>query len=152
VITVRDEDSRVRLVERYGVTVPPVIATADPVLSMRVPGSAKIRSVLEDKRIATGGEPFVVINFAYGVDRRDQLLDFVARTTDHVVDAFGARVLVIPMNVTPNADRLGMEKVLNRAWDERRALRSQISQARSSLRTAASANAEYFRKLANQRA
>lgn len=113
-ITVRDEDSRIRLMNRFGVTRPGVITTADPVLSMSVPGDAEVRSILESKQVATGEAPLVVINFAYGTDRREQLLDFVARTADYVISTFGAQVLFVPMNLLQDADRSGMEKVFAR--------------------------------------
>ncbi|MCP5045429.1 MAG: hypothetical protein GY944_30745 [bacterium] len=114
VITVRDEDSRNRLVNDLGVTKPPVITTADPVLSMSVPAGSEVRSILQRIGSSDSDAPLCIINFAYGQDRREELVDFIARTADHVISRFGARVLFIAMNVQQGQDRLGMEQVLER--------------------------------------
>ncbi|MCP5056943.1 MAG: hypothetical protein GY937_09500 [bacterium] len=114
VITVRDQDSKDRLMHALGVERPRILATADPVLALG--GSPEIDATesLRPGESGSSRRPLVVINFAYGVDRRDALLDFISSTADHVISEFGARVLFVPMNVMPTADRCGMQGVLAR--------------------------------------
>ncbi len=114
VITVRDEDSRVRLTQDLGVTRAPVITTADPVLAISIPRRDDASAILHRAGLDDDRDSVCVINFAYGADRRDELLDFMAKTADHAVSSFGTNVLFVPMNHRPDADRRGMEQVCDR--------------------------------------
>jgi polysaccharide pyruvyl transferase WcaK-like protein len=113
-IVLRDEDSKVRLVGSFGVDRARVVATADPVLALRVPSQEEMWRKARAFGVTVEGPPVVVINFAYGIDRREILLDFFAALADHVVKEFGARVLFVPMNMAETKDRAGMERALSR--------------------------------------
>lgn len=50
-----------------------------------------------------------MINIAYEIDKVKIRLDFFAGLADHVVNKFGKRALLVPMNVAENTDRVEME-------------------------------------------
>ncbi len=114
VITVRDEDSRTRLVDDLGVPGARVVTTADPVLGLQPPSTLEMDRFATDLDPNDDARPLVIINFAYGVDQRETLLDFIAQSADHVISNLGARVLFIPMNIQRTADRIGIERVIER--------------------------------------
>jgi len=47
--------------------------------------------------------------FAYDIDKVKIPLDFFAGLADHVVNEFGAPVLLVSMNVAEDTDRIEME-------------------------------------------
>ncbi len=51
----------------------------------------------------------VVINIACDIDKVKIPLDFFADLADHVVNKFGARVVLVAMNVAENTDRVELE-------------------------------------------
>jgi len=113
-ITLRDEDSKKRLVEDLGVRRAPVVTTADPVLALQIPSDQEMDAIAVRLGLETDKRPLVVINFAYGLDRRDTLIDFIAKTADYAIEQFGARILFVPMNILPSTDRFGMSQVIQR--------------------------------------
>ncbi|MGB0618616.1 MAG: polysaccharide pyruvyl transferase family protein [Myxococcota bacterium] len=117
VITLRDEDSKQRLTHELGLSRAPIHATADPVLGLSLPTESKMDSFVASRGLDDPSRPLVVINFAYGIDKRNDLLDFVARCAEHVIARWGARVLFVPMNLYATTDRRGMELVLDRMED-----------------------------------
>lgn len=119
VITVRDEDSRLRLENELGLARAPIHTTADPVLGLSLPPEDEMDEFCTARSLDADERPLIVINFAYGVDKREALLDFVAACADHAIRTFRARVLFVPMNVYATTDRRGMELALER-MEERR--------------------------------
>ena len=69
--------------------------------------AAKLGCFKDDK-------PVVAISFAYGVDTRAELIQFVADMSDYVVNGLGANVLFIPMNIIASNDRAGVLKVVEK--------------------------------------
>ncbi|MDP6977512.1 MAG: polysaccharide pyruvyl transferase family protein [Myxococcota bacterium] len=114
VITVRDEDSRVRLTQSFGVDPARVITAADPVLALSVPDDGGTCLLDQQTDWNEDDAPLCVINFAWGKDRREALVDFIAAAADHVISDCGARVVFIPMNMRLDADRRGMEEVVSK--------------------------------------
>jgi hypothetical protein len=51
----------------------------------------------------------VVINIACDIDKVKIPLDFFAGLADHVVNEFGARVVLVAMNVSEDTDGVEME-------------------------------------------
>ena len=90
-ITVRDEDSK-NLFRELGVVKPPIIVTADPVLSLEGTDNSKIF----DSEKLSGSSPF---NFAISVRSWNSSFDFlpvIADCADRVIKKFNARVVLIP--------------------------------------------------------
>jgi polysaccharide pyruvyl transferase WcaK-like protein len=113
-ITVRDADSRRRLSSYYRVSKPPLFATADPANTLSVPPAAEIDAFLAAQSIAKGDRPLVGISFAYGIDKRDELLAFIAETADHLATTIQARVVFLPANIREENDRFGMGRVMEK--------------------------------------
>jgi len=113
-ITLRDEDSHLRLVNDLGIDSTRVVTTADPVLGLEVPSPLEMDKIAHDLGLDDDPRPLAVINFAYGIDRRPELLDFIAQSADYLISKCEARVLFIPMNIQATTDRAGMELVHER--------------------------------------
>ncbi len=92
-ITVRDEASR-RELERLGVTRPPVVVTADPVLSLEPPSPAQ-RPFLREARMPGKG-PLVGI-FPREWRGREDYKAILAKAADHLARRVKASVALIPM-------------------------------------------------------
>lgn len=113
VITLRDEESK-QLLEKYEVTKPPMITTADPALSLNVPSQKEINEFFEKQGIWSDENPLMGISFAYTKDRRDELISFIAEIADYLISKMDAKIVFIPMNILPQYDRLGMVKVIEK--------------------------------------
>ena len=113
-ITLRDENSKKRLIGDLDVRRAPVVTTADPVLALQILSDQEVDTIAVRLDLEIAKRPLVVINFAYGLDRRDMLIDLIAKTADYAIEQFGARVLFVPMNILPSTDRLGMSQVIQR--------------------------------------
>jgi len=113
VITLRDQGSLELLNNIFNVTRPKLFVTADPVLGMTYPNDDFVNEINPPILFDNDKKPLVGISFAYGVDTRAELIDFMAKLADHVVNKFDANVLFIPMNIIPQHDLAGLNHVLD---------------------------------------
>lgn len=114
VITLRDQGSLDLLRDGFGVTKPKMEVTADPVMGMSAPSELSVKEQAAKLGCFKDDKPVVAISFAYGVDTRAELIQFVADMSDYVVNVLGAIVLFIPMNIIASNDRAGVLKVVEK--------------------------------------
>lgn len=114
VITLRDQGSLDLLRDGFGVTKPKMEVTADPVMGMSAPSELSVKEQAAKLGCFKDDKPVVAISFAYGVDTRAELIQFVADMSDYVVNGLGANVLFIPMNIIASNDRAGVLKVVEK--------------------------------------
>lgn len=113
-ITVRDADSRQRLSSYYRVSRPPIVATADPANTLSVPPAEEVDAFLEAQSIVNDDRPLIGISFAYGIDKREELLAFIAESADHLAATIRARIVFLPANIREETDRFGMKRVVEK--------------------------------------
>lgn len=96
-ITVRDEASR-RELERLGVSRPPVIVTADPVLALERPGPSGTAGAgtSPGDPLPAGEGPMVGI-FPREWRGREDYKAVLAKAADHLAGRSGARIILVPM-------------------------------------------------------
>jgi polysaccharide pyruvyl transferase CsaB len=92
-ITVRDEESKEEF-RSIGVTKPPVVVTADPVLALEPVSAGYVREMMKKEAIEEEGIKIAISIRPWKTDV--DYIKIVAKLADHLVQEYGAHIIYIP--------------------------------------------------------